>query len=167
MDKQRGEEKSRKKKEMRGTNKRVAKRTCGRGGEKRVVEKTVQEILGERERRYGKKGEEIREEILTGLKPVIETKSVKRSGRAQQVPKRVSKSRGTHRACRWIQEAAKKRAKKRGCPRKEGRRRELSGVYEELKGVEKGGSGRKIQSEPRLMRDRRHRAAKANRVNVT
>jgi ribosomal protein S7 len=152
---------------MRVTNKRVSKRTCARGGEKRVVEKRIQEILADRERRYGKKGEEIRSEILNGLKPVIETKSVKRSGRSQQVPKRVSKSRGTHRACRWIQDAAKKRAKKRGCTRKDGRRRELGRVYEELRGIQKGGSGRKIQSEPRLIRDRRHRAAKANRVNVS
>lgn len=151
---------------MREKNKRVNKRTSARGGEKRVVEANVQEIMGEREGRYGKKGEEMRREILRGLKPVIETKSVKRSGRAQQVPKRVSKSRGIYRGCKWIEEAAKKRAKKRGCPRKEGRRRELGRRYEELKGVEKGRGGRKIQSEPRLRRDRRHKAGKANRVNV-
>ena len=92
---------------MREQNKRVGKRTSARGGEKRVMEGKIQEIMVDRERRYGKKGEEIRRERVNGLKPVIETKSVKRSGRAQQVPKRVSKSRGTYRASRWIQEAAK------------------------------------------------------------
>lgn len=151
---------------MKEKEKRVGKRTSGRGGEKRVVEGRIQEILGERERRYGKKGEEIRVERVNGLKPVIETKSVKRSGRSQQVPKRVSKSRGRYRGSKWRVEAGKKRAKKRGCPRKEGRRRERGRRYEDLKGVEKGRGGRKIQSEPRLIRDRRHKAAKANRVNV-
>lgn len=154
---------------MRGKNKRVCKRTSPRGGGKTGVQKRIQEVLGDREKRYGKKGEVRRREIMKGLKPVIETKSVKRSGRAQQVPKRVSESRGRYRACRWVQEAGRKRAKKIGCARKEGRRRELMRVYEELKAVEsgKGRQGRKIQSEPRLIRDRRHKAAKANRVNVS
>lgn len=154
---------------MRGKNKRVCKRTSPRGGEKTGVQKGIQAVLVDREKRYGKKGEERRGEILTGLKPVIETKSVKRSGRAQQVPKRVSDSRGTYRACRWIQEAGRKRAKKRGCSRKEGRRRELMRLYEELKAVEsgQGRQGTKLQSEPRLIRDRRHKAAKANRVNAS
>jgi len=151
---------------MREKNKRVGKRTCPRGGEKTGVRKGIQDVLVDREKRYGKKGEERREEILEGLKPVIETKSVKRSGRSQQVPKRVSESRGKMRACRWIQEAGKKRAKKRGSSRKEGRRRELMTVYEDLKGIQSG-QRTKIQSEPRLTRDRRHKAGKANRVNVS
>ena len=154
------------KKEMREKNKRVNRRTCERGGEKRVVERRVQETLYDRERRYGKKGEEIRSEVRKGLKPVIETKSVKRSGRSQQVPKRVNQNRGTYRGCLWRKEAAKKRAKKRGAPRKEGRRMERGRVYEELKRREMGGHGRKLQSEPLLIRDRRHKAGKANRVNV-
>ena len=151
---------------MRGTKKRVTRRTCPRGGEKRVVEQQVQRILGEREERYGKKGEERRKEGREGLKPVIETKSVKRSGRSHQVPKRVKESRAQYRACRWVSEAAKKRAKKRGCPRKEARRIELGRRMEDRERRKSGGSGRKYQSEPIQIRDRRHRAAKANRVNM-
>lgn len=151
---------------MREKKKRVNKRRSAIGGGKGVREKNVLEVLGEIERRYGKKGEDIRREVVNGLKPVIETKSVKRSGRSQQVPKRVSENRGRYRGCKWIEEASKKRAKKRGCNRKVGRRMERGRRYEELIGVEKGRPGRKIQSEPRLIRDRRHKAGKANRVNV-
>ncbi len=108
---------------MRKTNQRVSKRTCPSGGKKRVVEAQIQERLGERERRYGRKGEVRRTHLIQALKPVRETKTVKRSGMAQPVPKRVSDARGKARAARWLVEAAKKRAKKRACPRKEGRRR--------------------------------------------
>jgi len=130
--------------------------------------------LAEREGRYGIPGEVRRTRVVRAAKPVRETKTVKRSGRAQQVPKRVSEARGTARASRWILEAAKKRAKKRACPRETGRRIELARVWEEVQGREKlraqgsgGGSGeRKVQTEPLVLRDRRHKAAKANRVNV-
>jgi ribosomal protein S7 len=152
---------------MRKANKRVSKRTCPSGGKKRVVEAQVQEILGEREARYGTKGEVRRAKLIQALKPVRETKTVKRSGMAQPVPKRVSESRGKARAARWLVDAAKKRAKKRGCTRKDGRRRELGRAYEEVRAREKGESGRKLQSEPFQIRDRRHKAAKANRVNVS
>jgi len=134
--------------------KRASKRTCATGGKKSVERRHVQATLGERERRYGKKGEERREEVVGKIRPVIETKSMKRSGRVQQVPKRVSPGRGEARACAWLREAGKKRGKKRGSPVKEGRRMERARAYE--------GN----QSEPRLRRDRRHKAAKANRVNV-
>lgn len=113
----------------------------------------IQGRRGDRERRYGKKGEERREEVVGKRKPVRETKSRKRSGRVQQVPKRVSKQRGESRASKWRREAGEKRGKKRGKGRKEGRRVERARAYE--------GN----QSEPRQMRERRHRAAKANRVN--
>jgi len=137
-----------------------------------VVAAKVQAILAERERRYGIPGEARRETLVDGVKPVRETKTVKRSGRAQQVPKRVSEARGTARASRWILDAAKKRAKKRACPRHEARRVEVARVYEEVRARQaRAGSGetggRKLQTEPRLMRDRRHKAAKANRVNVS
>lgn len=152
---------------MRKTNQRVNKRTCPSGGKKRVVEAQIQERLGERERRYGRKGEVRRTHLIHALKPVRETKTVKRSGMAQPVPKRVSDARGKARAARWLVEAGKKRAKKRACPRKEGRRREVARAYEEVRAREKGEAGRKLQSEPFQVRDRRHKAAKANRVNVT
>jgi ribosomal protein S7 len=159
---------------MRKTNKRVRKRTCPSGGKKAVVAGKVQRIVSERETRYGVPGEERRNTLIQAVKPVRETKTVKRSGRAQQVPKRVSESRGTARASRWVLEAAKKRAKKRACPRHEARRVELSTVYEEVRArqvMKQGGNGaeagRKLQAEPLLMRDRRHKAAKANRVNVS
>src|SRR5690606_8491233 len=109
-------------------------------------------------------GEEVRNRILKELKPVIETKSVKRAGMSHQVPTPVSERRGRYRACRWIREATLKRAKKRGVSMKDARRLELVLLYEELKILEQGGSGLKRQSEPRQMRDRMHRAAKANRV---
>lgn len=138
-----------------------------KGGEKAVVGRMIQDAMQERDRRYGqngKNGEEIRTEILNELKPVIETKSVKRAGMSHQVPTPVSDRRGRYRACNWIREAALKRAKKRGISLKDARRLELVLLYDELKRVEQGGSGLKRQSEPRQMRDRMHRAAKANRV---
>jgi ribosomal protein S7 len=139
---------------MNGRKKRANKRTCARGGKKTVERQALQAILGEREGLYGKKGEERRREVRGKIQPVLETKARKRSGRVQQVPKRVSPGRGESRACAWRREAGKKRAKKRGAPRREGRRMEVGRAYE-------GG-----QSEPRQRRDRRHRAAKANRVNL-
>jgi len=127
--------------------------------------------LQEMERRYWKPGqesnltgEERRKEILKGLKPVIETKSVKRGGRSHQVPTPVSEQRGRYRACNWIREATLKRAKKRGVPRGEARRLELVALYDELKRREQGVAGLKRQTEPRQIRERMHRAAKANRV---
>jgi hypothetical protein len=154
---------------MVSTEKRV--KVFRKGGEKAVVSRRVQESLQEREGRYSghgkfKTGEEIREEIMGELKPVIETKSVKRGGRSHQVPTPVSDRRGRYRACNWIREATLKRAKKSGVPVGQARRVELIGVYDELKRREQaGGKGLvKRQSEPRQMRDRRHRAAKANRV---
>jgi ribosomal protein S7 len=160
-----GEEK---KERMSASTKRVAKRTCATGGKKGVWERDLKEIQVEREARYGTPGEEIRERILDGVKPVRETKSVKRSGRAQQVPKRVKPSRGRSRGSTWLEEAGKKRAKKRGRPRKEGRRRELARAYEDRRAREgPRGQGWKLQSEPLQLRDRRHRAAKANRVNLS
>lgn len=164
---------------MREKHPRVGKRTCPRGGGKNRIQKQRQEILGDREKRYGKPGEERRKERREGVKPVMETKTVKRSGRGIQVPKRVRESRGKSRASKWRREAGRKRAKKRGRPIKEGRRRERKRAYEELQkrkeqgertGTRSGGKGqgkrgRKLQSEPRLNRSRRHKAAKANRVN--
>ena len=138
---------------MKEREKRASKSTCSKGGKKRVERGKVQSRRGERERRYGKKGEERRKEVVEKIKPVIETKAMKRSGRVQQVPKRVNKSRGESMACKWLREAGSKRGKKRGKPRKDGRRVELARAYE--------GN----MSEPRQRRDRRHKAAKANRVN--
>jgi ribosomal protein S7 len=150
-----GEERKRKEgKEMKVRKKRASKRTCATGGKRGVERRQIQATVGERERRYGTKGEERREAVVNKIRPVIETKSRKRSGRVQQVPKRVSPSRGEARACTWLREAGQKRGKKRGRPGKEGRRRERARAYEGT------------QSEPRVRRDRRHKAAKANRVNV-
>ena len=176
-----GEEKKKNKRKetMREKHPRVGKRTCPKGGRKNVVKKERQEILGDMEKRYGKKGEERRKERTEGRKPVTETKTVKRSGRGIQVPKRVSESRGEYRGAKWRVEAGRKRGKKNGRGRKDGRRRERRRAYEERQkrkeagksestGGEKGkgkGTRRKIQSEPRLNRSRRHKAAKANRVN--
>jgi len=158
-----------KKKKMESTKKRV--NVFRKGGEKAGVDRRVQETLRERERRYWKvdlesqkTGEERRDEILNGLKPVIETKAVKRGGRSHQVPTPVSEQRGRYRACNWVRDATLKRAKKRGAPRGYARRLELVGLYDELKRREQGVSGVKRQSEPRQRRDRMHRAAKANRV---
>jgi ribosomal protein S7 len=157
------------KEEMESTKKRVNAWT--KAGEKAIVERRVQETMRERERRYwkpgqetSKTGEERRKEILSGLKPVIETKSVKRGGRSHQVPTPVSERRGRYRACSWIREATMKRAKKMGVSRGVARRLELVALYEELKRREQGGVGVKRQTEPRQMRERMHRAAKANRV---
>jgi ribosomal protein S7 len=142
--------------------------TFMKGGKKTGAEQMVTEAVQERERRYGKKGEktgeERRKEILTAVKPTVETKSMKRSGLAHQVPTPVKDQRGRFRACKWVNEATWKRSKKRGIPRGEARRRELRAVYEDLKVKEKGG---KVETEPRRMRERRHRAAKANRVFAT
>lgn len=138
-----------------------------KGGEKGVGGRRIQESLKEREIRYsheGKTAEERRRWILKELKPVIETKSVKRGGIAHQVPTPVSERRGRSRACKWIREATLKRGKKRGVSVKDARRLELTRLYEELKRLEQGTAGLKRQSEPRQMRDRMHRAAKANRV---
>lgn len=148
---------------------RRTKRVNGftKGGEKAVGGRRIQESLKERDLRYsheGKTGEEIRTVILKELKPVIETKSVKRAGISHQVPTPVSDRRGRYRACKWIREATLKRAKKRGVSVKDARRLELTVLYEELKRLEQGVAGVKRQSEPRQMRDRMHRAAKANRV---
>jgi ribosomal protein S7 len=137
------------------------------GGEKARIGRKIQDALKGRDRRYsqeGKTGEEVREKILKELKPVMETKSVKRSGISQQVPTPVSDRRGRYRACKWIREAAQKRSKKRGASIEDGRRLELVLLYEELKRLEKGTAGIKRQSEPRQRRDRMHRVAKANRV---
>lgn len=159
---------------MREKDPRVGKRTCSTGGKKNVVKKERQEVLGEMEKRYRKKGERRRKERREGLKPVMETKTVKRSGRGVQVPKRVRDSRGRYRGSKWRVEAGRKRAKKNGTSRKEGRRGERRRAYEERKkrkeggrerGTNRGKRGRKVQSEPRLNRSRRHKAAKANRVN--
>jgi hypothetical protein len=57
-----------------------------------------------------------------------------------------------------------KRAKKMGVSRGVARRLELVALYEELKRREQGGVGVKRQTEPRQLRERMHRAAKANRV---
>ena len=136
-----------------------------------MVYRMVQDCVQERDRRYargtdGKTGEAIRAEILQELKPVIETKSVKRAGMSHQVPTPVSDRRGMYRASNWIREATLKRAKKRGIPIGHARRMELMGVYEELKLREQAGPNVQVkrQTEPRQMRDRMHRAAKANRV---
>jgi len=152
---------------MESTKKRV--NVFRKGGEKAVVERMVQECLQEMDRRYSgqsteKTGEERRTEILHRLKPVIETKSVKRAGMSHQVPTAVSDRRGMYRACNWIRETTLKRAKKIGVSIGHARRLELVRLYDELKWREQGGSGMKRQSEPRQMRDRMHRAAKANRV---
>lgn len=167
MDKNNGEEEEEKKMvSVTGKNKRV--NVFRKGGEKAVVGRMIQDCVQERDRRYatqeGKTGEERRAEIVGRLKPVIETKSVKRAGMSHQVPTPVSDRRGRYRACNWIRDAALKRAKKRGVSVKDGRRLELVQLYDELKRVEQGTSGVKRQSEPRQMRDRMHRAAKANRV---
>lgn len=138
---------------MKEREKRASKRTCRTGGKKSVERRKRQGRRGERERRYGKKGEERRKEVVEKVKPVVETKSMKRSGRVQQVPKRVNPSRGEAMACKWLIEAGRKRGEKRGKPRGEGRRVERARAYEGNR------------SEPRQMRERRHRAAKANRVN--
>jgi len=154
---------------MASTDKRV--KVFRKGGEKAVVNRMVQDCLQEMDRRYANQerkrtGEEIRTEIMERLKPVIETKSVKRGGMSHQVPTPVSDRRGMYRACNWIREATLKRAKKRGVPVGYARRVELMGVYDELKRREQVGRNQSVkrQSEPRQMRDRRHRAAKANRV---
>lgn len=138
---------------MKEREKRASKSTCSKGGKKGVERGKIQRRRGERERRYGKKGEERRKEVVGKIKPVIETKARKRSGRVQQVPKRVKPNRGEAMASKWLREAGRKRGKKRGKPRTEGRRVERARAYE--------GN----QSEPRQRRDRRHKAAKANRVN--
>lgn len=139
-----------------------------KGGKKTGAERMVTRAVQERERRYGnqgkKTGEERRQEILQGVKPTVETKSRKRSGLAHQVPTPVNDQRGRYRACKWLNEASWKRAKKRGIPRGEGRRRELRAVYQDLVNQEKGG---KVETEPRRRRERRHRTAKANRVFAT
>ena len=137
-----------------------------------VANRRVQTSLQERNQRYENQGklntgEEIRTLILKELKPVIETKSVKRGGTSHQVPTLISEQRGRYRACKWIREATLKRAKKRGVPLGKARRLELIAVYDELNRRQSGRSTNtsvKRQSEPRQMRDRRHRAAKANRV---
>lgn len=154
---------------MASTEKRV--KVFRKGGEKAVVYRMVQDCLQEMDRRYanqanGKTGEDRRAEIMQELKPVIETKSVKRAGMSHQVPTPVSDRRGRYRACNWIREATLKRAKKRGVPVGQARRVELRSVYEELKLRESAGPNAQVkrQTEPRQMRDRMHRAAKANRV---
>jgi ribosomal protein S7 len=156
---------------MEATTKRV--NGLRKEGKKASVERRVQTCVRKRERKAlekggknaGRTGEQIREWVLNSVKPVVETKSMKRAGRAQQVPTPVSERRGRYRAITWIREATLKRAKKSGIAWGDARRKELRRLYDELERREKGRStGKTIASEPLEMRNRVHRAAKANRV---
>jgi ribosomal protein S7 len=156
-----------------------------KGGEKAVVERIVRECVREldrvaqssrttlssdtKERKAGRTGVERREKMMMELKPVIETKSMKRSGIAHQVPTPVNDRRGLYRACNWIREATLKRAKKMGIPVGDARRMEVRALYDELRARESSAitglsSVQSFTTFPMQMRDRTHRAAKANRV---
>jgi ribosomal protein S7 len=117
--------------------------------------------------------------LFEGLKPVIETKSVKRAGISNLIPIPIRDQRGLKRASGWVQEASKKRAKKRGLPFEDARRIELVDIYDEIKNlvqidkeVEQFGKVKantsyasvKRQTDAMQMRDRLHRTAKSNRV---
>src|SRR4051812_37447675 len=110
---------------MEATTKRV--NGLRKEGKKAPVARRRQDGLRERERRAGtgETGEERRGKRLTGVKPVVETKSQKRAGRAHQVPTPVSERRGRYRATTWIREATRKRAKKNGISMGDARRMEL------------------------------------------
>src|SRR4051812_20552404 len=93
-----------------GVDKRV--KVFTKGGEKKVVERIVRECVRELDRvsMESQRGKENtgnstktgrREKRRIGLKPVIETKSMKRSGIAHQVPTPVNDRRGLYRACNW------------------------------------------------------------------
>lgn len=162
------------KKKMESTKKRV--NGFRKEGKKTLVEQKIQRCVRMRERKAqekagvnpGRTGEQRRDQMVNRVKPVVETKSMKRSGRAQQVPTPVSERRGRYRAITWIREATLKRAKKSGISWGEARRKELRILYNELDRMEKGRStGKTVASEPLEMRNRTHRAAKANRVFAT
>jgi len=164
-------DKRRRKKKMDVTTKRV--NGFRKEGKKTVVERTVQRSVRRRERKAQEKagsplvrtGEQRRADRVNRVKPVVETKSMKRSGRAQQVPTPVSDRRGRYRAITWIREATLKRAKKSGISWGEARQKELRILSNELDRMGKGRStGKAVGSEPLEMRNRTHRAAKANRV---
>ena len=140
--------------------------TFTKGGEKAIIERKVRESRRELERRDngGRSGVERREGRLNHVKPVMETKSMKRSGIAQQIPTPVNDQRGLYRACNWIREASRKRAKKIGVPLMDARRMELVSLYEECMSRESGVERNAYTTYPMQMRDRTHRAAKSNRV---
>jgi len=140
-----------------------------KGGEKAVGNRRILESLRELNRynATSQSDSTLRSTLLQRLKPVIETKSVKRAGMSNQVPTPVTERRGRYRAMKWLRESTRKRAKKMGVPMRDARRLELIAIYDEMKAVEVGGVGLKRQTEPMQMRDRTHRAAKANRVFVT
>jgi small subunit ribosomal protein S7 len=130
------------------------------------VERTIRERVDGRAR-DGKTGDERRTELFHRVKPVVETKSMKRSGRAQQVPTPVSERRGRYRAVKWIREAARKRAKKSGRPWADARRKELRILSNEVYRIDQGRTaGKTVACEPLNRRTQTHRAAKANRVYV-
>ena len=171
---------NRKKKEMEtkititGIDKRV--KVFTKDGEKKRVERMVRDSMvslaafatyGNSTNGVGEEKAIRREKRRRELKPVIETKSMKRSGMAHQVPTPVNDARGLYRACNWIREATLKRAKKRGVNLGEARRMELRVLYEErssISNVQAGSHTQRFTSLPLQMRDRTHRAAKANRV---
>lgn len=140
--------------------------TFTKGGEKAIVERKVRECIRELERRdgTGRSGMDRMENRLDHVKPIMETKSMKRSGIAQQIPIPVNDQRGLYRACNWIREASRKRAKKIGVPLLDARRIEIVCLYEDCNAREKGRERQTYTSYPIQMRDRTHRAAKSNRV---
>ena len=139
-----------------------------KGGKKTLVQREVQRCIRMREREvHDAAGDTFRRsKRMQRVIPVVETKSMKRSGMAQQVPIPVTDGRGRYRAIKWLREATLKRAKKTGVPWGRVRRKELTLLTNELQRLGQGRHvGKTLGSEPLEMRSRTHRAAKANRVN--
>lgn len=152
---------------------RVGKLTSSTGGKKPLVRKRTQGVLQRRQLRSSRSALSRWSERSQASQPVLETKSRKRSGRAIQVPKRVSPSRGLSRSSSWRLDSLTKRSKKQGSTWASSRLTERLLAHEELggrsgqKGTEFRSSKSKLQSEWRSHRSRIHKAAKANRVNRT
>lgn len=140
--------------------------TFTKDGEKASIERIVRECIRELERRdgTGRSGTERRENRLNHVKPIMETKSMKRSGMAQQMPIPVNDQRGLYRTCNWIREASRKRSKKMGVSLLDARRMEVMSLYEECNARDIGAERNAYTSYPMQIRDRTHRAAKSNRV---
>lgn len=99
------------------------------------------------------------QQVLVGLKPVMETEPVKRAGSLYQVPHPVKDDRANTLAVRWLREGARKRTKT-GLKMSEARGQEIITAYEDrFVNVNE-----KAQSDSVTKRNLLHREAKANRV---
>lgn len=100
--------------------------------------------------------------VLTELKPVVETESVKRAGQVYQVPQPLKEGRSQMLAIRQVLEGAKKRAGN-GIRRSEARALERVAAYEDRK---ISSPDTKPTSTAVEKRNERYRQVKSNRVNA-